>query len=114
MPSHADGLPWPLSLFHFDFYVNTTPSRAIATLQRTVNQLTASGYGVFPTLAVDGQWGPQTENALRQPLPKVAPQAYLMERLLAYEDIVKGNPVKATPLWKEWIPRVADLYRRFT
>jgi len=27
---------------------------------------------------------------------------------------VKHDPVKVTPLWKEWIPRVANLYRRFT
>jgi lysozyme family protein len=108
LPSHADLLPWPLSLFHFDFFVNTTPPRAVATLQRTINQTTSLH------VDVDGVWGPQTEQAIEQGLPPIAARTLLLERLLEYEDIVKHEPVKATPLWKEWIPRVADLYRRYT
>jgi lysozyme family protein len=108
-PSHADALPWPLSLFHFDFFVNTTPERAIAALQRTVNR--TSGL----TITVDGQWGPETAAAVSHGLAMaLAPRTLLLERLLEYEDIVKHEPVKATPLWKEWIPRVATLYQRYT
>jgi len=109
VPSHADALAWPMSLFQFDFYVNTAPHRAIATLQRTINRTT----GLH--VDVDGAWGPQTESAVRQGFPLPAgPLTLLIERLLEYEDIVKHDPVKVTPLWKEWIPRVANLYRRFT
>jgi lysozyme family protein len=109
IPSHADALPWPLSLLHFDFFVNTTPTRAIATLQRTVNRTTSLH------VDVDGAWGPQTESAIRQGLPlPAAPLTLLLERLYEYEDIVKHDPVKATPLWQEWIPRVRDLYVRYT
>jgi lysozyme family protein len=107
-PSHAELMPWPFDLFHFDFFVNTRPSRAIATLQRTLNK--ALGLN----LTVDGAWGPQTESAAKMPQPAGAPRIHLLERVAEYDDIVKGDPVKATPLWKEWLPRIEDLYRRFT
>jgi lysozyme family protein len=101
-PSHAALLPWPLSLFHFDFYVNTTPVRAIRALQRALH------------VPADGVWGPQTEAAtVTAGVGGMDAVRLIVERLLEYEDIVKHDPVKATPLVKEWIPRVADLYRRY-
>lgn len=106
-PSHADLLSWPLSLFHFDFYVNTTPARATATLQRTVNKVANL------KVAVDGVWGPQTEAAVQQ-LSFAAPRTYLLERMVEYDDIVRGNHLLATPLWQEWLPRLARLYQRYT
>ncbi|HYL22512.1 MAG TPA: glycosyl hydrolase 108 family protein [Gemmatimonadales bacterium] len=100
IPCHADALPWPASLLHFDFAVNAGPEEAITVLQRALH------------VDDDGIWGPET--AAAAPRAGLVPDAMLLERLFAYELIVKKNPVKATPLWQEWIPRVNDLYRRFT
>ena len=109
IPSHAESLPWPLSLFHFDLAVNAGAAEAITVLQRTINRVTSL------TLVEDGVWGPATESAVAQgfPLP-AAPLRMLLERLFAYEAIVQRNPLKATPLVREWIPRVKDLARRYT
>jgi lysozyme family protein len=99
VPSHAGQLSWPFSLLHFDFAVNAGPPEAIKVLQR------------FLRIADDGVWGPVTTAAVLSQQRLAAD--LLLERLFAYEDIVKAHPVKATPLVHEWIPRVKNLYRRF-
>ncbi|KKK51025.1 hypothetical protein LCGC14_3119120, partial [marine sediment metagenome] len=88
-------LPWPLSLYHFDGYVNLLPRDAGRVLQRALKIRT-------PELVVDGIVGPKTiaaAHSLEYNL-KIRTE-YLWERIRLYLRKVRANEKKLEflPSW---------------
>ena len=102
LEGQCDKLPWPLSLYHFDGYVNLLPKDAGRVLQRAL-KLHA------PELKVDGVVGPitiKTANHLECDL-KVRSE-YLWERIRLYLRKVKANKSKLEFL-PSWLWRLDKL-----
>ncbi|MBC8103163.1 MAG: hypothetical protein H7Z41_11305 [Cytophagales bacterium] len=100
-PSHADRLPENLGIAQFDWAVNHGVSGATRTLQESVG-LTGR--------AVDGVWGPGTEqavaNALAQPNGQAAVvDTYLNNRAEWYRNRAQENPSQQRFL-NGWLNRV--------
>jgi len=98
-------LPWPLSLYHFDGYVNLLPRDAGRVLQRALKFHT-------PDLVVDGVVGPITikiANNLELDL-KVRTE-YLWERIRLYLRKVKANEKKLEflPSWLWRLDRLREV-----
>ena len=102
----CDKLPWPLSLYHFDGYVNLLPRDAGRVLQRAL-KIHA------PELVVDGIVGPKTirtANNLEFD-PKVRSE-YLWERIRLYLRKVKANKKKLEflPSWMWRLDKLRKVY----
>ena len=92
----CDGMPWPVSLVHFDGCVNHGTAGAARVLQRALG------------VTVDGVTGPVTLGAVgnHQPIPLA--ETILWERLGYYERICAGRPASRTFLLG-WIRRILSL-----
>ena len=95
----CDKLPWPLSLYHFDGYVNLLPKDAIRVLQRALKVFDSN-------LAVDGLIGPitiRTANKLDFCLKddQEVLTEYLWERIRLYLRKIRANKSKLEflPSW---------------
>ena len=99
-------LPWPLSLYHFDGYVNLLPKDAGRVLQRALK--------VFdPEIGVDGIVGPKTirtanklDFTLKDDQEVLA--EYLWERIRLYLRKVRANNKKLEFL-PSWLWRLGKL-----
>lgn len=101
LAAHCDGLPWPLSLIHFDEAVNAGVSRAILLLQKSVGA------------ATDGVWGPATAAAARA-AGDVGAYRYLLLRVFYYNSLDVGHPELTKFLTGGWLGRIESLYKETT
>jgi len=96
IPSHADRVPWPMSVAVFDAGVNCGTLTAIKFLQR------AAG------VSDDGIWGPKTAEAVAALDPKAGALKVCEQRILYYDRIIQRNP-KLEKFRKGWLNRVDAL-----
>lgn len=94
--SKADKLRWPLSLIHFDGWVQHRPEIAAVLLQRAV--------GTTP----DGIIGPKTLAAARESSRPVAELRLMLERMCFYAQLAKTRPA-LRPNFRGWINRLVTL-----
>ena len=97
--SKADEMPWPVSLVHFDSYVQHRPRVASEILQRATN------FVARDQLRVDGIIGPLTIETARRQDPKMLARSIIIERLFFYCRIVERDRTQAKFL-KLWRPRM--------
>lgn len=96
LAAHCDGLPWPLSLIHFDEAVNAGVSRAMLLLQKAV--------GATP----DGIWGPNTA-AAAQAAGGIGARNYLLERMVYYIHLDDTHPERIK-FFNSWLGRLETLF----
>jgi len=91
-----------LAIAHFDWAVNTGPTRAMKTLQSIVDT------------KVDGIWGPKTQKAVKEAVEENENSLlldYIKKRREFYRRIVENNPSRKKFL-KGWMNRLSDLEER--
>lgn len=93
----CDGLPWPVSLCHFDACVNHGVRAATKLLQR------AAG------VADDGVHGPRTQAAIEAAGLTTLYARWYAARLRLYYDICQGRPASRTFLLG-WVRRMVHLH----
>ncbi len=103
--ARCDDLPWPVSLAHFDGYVQHRPRSASQILQRATNHIARD------PLRVDGLIGPMTTEAVRRQDPKMLARSIVIERLFFYIRIVERNRTQTKFLTKLWRPRMERLIK---
>jgi len=100
LPCHADELPWPLSLAHFDAAVNTGIVRANKMLQRAVE------------VSEDGIFGPVTRAAVDAALEEYGSKAIGLQisdlRREFYVSLASASESQKKFL-NGWLNRVTDL-----
>lgn len=90
----CDDMPWPVSLAHFDAWVQHNPRVAAAMLQR------AAG------VKDDGVIGPKTLAAVAAAAPAEIVNRMLWERIRLYQIISKGDQLT---FLRGWLDRVLHL-----
>lgn len=96
LPSHCEGMTWPLSASVFDAAVNTGVRQGRKLLQRALG------------VADDGQWGPQTAAAVQSASPKETALRMCRERIEFYHRLAEERPALSKFL-RGWIHRVNAL-----
>lgn len=94
-------LPGDLQYYAFDYSVNSGPTQAIKSLQKVVGA------------KVDGKIGESTLKKINEFTQKYGArnlkEAYVKERKMFLQDLVKKNPEKHGQSLKGWMNRIASL-----
>lgn len=98
IPSHAEGLPWPLALVQFDCAVNQGLGRANITINRVL--------GVNANSAIWLEATSVAAHALKD--PKVATLDYINKRIEFYNALAAHRP-QFQKFLKGWLNRMAAL-----
>jgi lysozyme family protein len=88
--THADVMPWPLSLVVFDAAVNSGPARSVKWLQKALG---------FAASQIDGLWGPMTAQAVGAADPIALAHAALDAREAFLRAIAIGTQARFLHGW---------------